>query len=286
MSAKHLTLGSGEIQLTQYDWDHPTSDVSISDGYFLHMSLTPRRGSAHATYIDRDRGVSRKIGRVMFIPPGRMLHSRSDSGRQRSLQCSLRPQVVEDFLAREPNLGDAILAEGLDLNRPEIDAVMMKILDELCNPGFAQDAMVELLLNTLAITLVRTLRLNLKETAPIHGGLAPWRMRLIRERVFADEPAPHLGELAQLCNMSVRHLTRAFRAEADMTIASFVEHAMVDRARRLLGNSDQPITEIATRLGFASPSSFTYAFRRATGALPSEFRRRFSAASPVAQHPS
>ena len=85
--------------------------------------------------------------------------------------------------------------------------------------------------------------------------------------------------------MSVRHLTRAFKAETGMTIATFVEHAMVDRARILLSNSDHSIGEIATRLGFSTHSNFTYAFRRATGLLPAEFRRRSLPAQLVGSNP-
>jgi AraC family transcriptional regulator len=34
------------------------------------------------------------------------------------------------------------------------------------------------------------------------------------------------------------------------------------------------VKEIAFALGFSSPSSFTFAFRRAVGSSPSEFRQR------------
>lgn len=270
-----LSLGMGDIQVVQYKWDRPTSDVWISDTYFLHMSLTPRPEPAQAAYVDSDRRMFRNIGRVMFAAPGRTVQTVGRNGRKKSLLCSLQPKLFENVLGREPNWDDATLGEGLALNRPEVDHALLRIYDELRNPGFAQEFMVESLLNALAITLVRTLRIHREEPATSIGGLAPWRIRRIRERVFSDQPAPQLGELAQLCNMSVRHLTRAFKAEADMTIASFVEHAMVERARRMLANSDCSISEIAECLGFASQSSFTCAFRRATGTRPAEFRRQF-----------
>jgi AraC family transcriptional regulator len=47
----------------------------------------------------------------------------------------------------------------------------------------------------------------------------------------------------------------------------------IEIAKRQLA-SDQSIKSIAFELGFASPSSFSYAFRRATGAAPRQFRQR------------
>jgi AraC family transcriptional regulator len=38
--------------------------------------------------------------------------------------------------------------------------------------------------------------------------------------------------------------------------------------------TDQSVKAIAYSLGFASPSSFSYAFRRASGETPREFRQR------------
>jgi AraC family transcriptional regulator len=273
-----ISLNSGDIEIVQYDWSLPTSDVWISNFYFLQMSLTPRHQVPQVTYLDVDRRISRSIGRVMLVPPGRKVHTLGGDGRERSLQCSLQPNVINNLLGREPNWDEALLAEGLKLNRPEVDCVLLKIYDELCNPGFAQEFMADLLLNNLAVSLVRTLKLHHEEPVENRGGLATWRMRLIRERIFSEQPTPKLNELADLCKMSVRHLTRAFRTETDMTIASFIEHAMVDRARNLLSSSDHSISEVASLLGFSSSSSFTYAFRRATGWRPAEFRRqsRFS----------
>jgi AraC family transcriptional regulator len=52
-----------------------------------------------------------------------------------------------------------------------------------------------------------------------------------------------------------------------------VERCRVEHARRLLA-ADQSVKAIAYSLGFASPSGFCFAFRRATGETPREFRQR------------
>ena len=56
------------------------------------------------------------------------------------------------------------------------------------------------------------------------------------------------------------------------SIGQYVEEARIETAKRLLLNGDT-IKSIAFTMGFASASSFSFAFRRATGRAPKEFRQ-------------
>jgi AraC family transcriptional regulator len=100
-------------------------------------------------------------------------------------------------------------------------------------------------------------------------------MRLIDDRLRESLAAPTLSELATLCNMSVRQLTRAFRTSRRRSIGDHMAQCRLDHAKRLL-TDDRSIKSVAYSLGFSSPSSFSYAFRRATGQSPREFQQRVS----------
>lgn len=268
-----LDFPSGRADLLRYEWAQDTADVWTSDRYFFHLCLTPRPGAARAVYLDADRRVAEQVGRLMFVPPGRTIRSGGAKGAQRSLHCSIRAEVINDLLPAEPVWSDAALAEGLHLRSPEIDWFLLKMLEELRQPGFAAPVLAESLAQGLAVAVIRKFRLHEGQAQAKTGGLSQARMRRIRERVEAEQPAPQLGELAALCDMSVRHLTRAFKAETGMTIARFVEHATIERARAMLGAGDRSIGEIAQCLGFSNSGSFAHAFRRATGIRPSEVRQ-------------
>jgi AraC family transcriptional regulator len=73
--------------------------------------------------------------------------------------------------------------------------------------------------------------------------------------------------------LSVRQLTRGFRASRGRSIGDYVAQSRIDHAKRLLATK-QSVKAISYSLGFASPSSFSFAFRRATGETPREFRQR------------
>lgn len=272
-----LDFGRGIVEVRRYSWLRETDDVWTSDSYFLHMSLTPRPSPASATFLDGGPSSPELVGRIMFVPPGRTVRSGGPRGRQRSIHCALSAPMVDGLLDRSPTWDSASLAEGLHLSGPEIEWLLLKIHSELRQAGFAAQVVVESLANTLAVALIRRFGMERSgNPSPRMGGLAPWRMRLIRERVFADQPAPDLTELAELCGMSVRHLSRAFKSETGSTIAKFVEQATIERARNLLTGTDKPIAEIARTLGFSSSANFAYAFRRATGLRPSDLEGRRS----------
>jgi AraC family transcriptional regulator len=102
-------------------------------------------------------------------------------------------------------------------------------------------------------------------------GLAAWRLRLIDERARELGKAPSLLELAEICNLSVRQLSRGFRISRGCSIGHYVEQTRIDNAKRLLIGG-KSVKSVAYSMGFASPSSFSYAFRRTTGTSPAEYR--------------
>lgn len=97
-------------------------------------------------------------------------------------------------------------------------------------------------------------------------------MRLISELVHDSKVMPSLGDLAHACQLSRRHLMRAFRQETGQTVGEFVRYRAIDKAMKLLRDTDQPIATIATEVGFSSPSAFSSAFRRVTGESPRKYR--------------
>jgi AraC family transcriptional regulator len=131
--------------------------------------------------------------------------------------------------------------------------------------------MIEFLSGELAVEIGRFGREVVERS--MSGGLASWRLRLIDERLSDDPTAPALKELAALCGLSVRQLTRGFRASRGSSLGDYIEQRRMENAKRML-MAGESIKSIAFAMGFASPSSFTYAFRRAIGISPTHFRTR------------
>jgi len=82
---------------------------------------------------------------------------------------------------------------------------------------------------------------------------------------------PGVHAAAESANMSSRTLQRRL-AEAGVTYTGLVTASRVILARDWLIETDMPIAEIATRLGYMDDSNFTRAFHRETGFSPRAFR--------------
>ncbi len=78
--------------------------------------------------------------------------------------------------------------------------------------------------------------------------------------------------VARALNISRRTLTRRLK-EAGTNFSDILARVRVRIASRHLRETNQQVSEIASRLGYSSSSAFALAFRRATGQSPSEFRR-------------
>ena len=258
-------------QIVRFDIPRPTDSLVATDArYQINMCLTPRPLHARAGYEARwGRHRFERLGDIFMVPPGEVLRCRGERGQQTSLTCQIDPEMLDAIGA--PQWDDRQLAASLDITSARIRALLFRLTGEVRYPGIGAERMLALLGEELAIEIARHCR-EVHER-PATGGIASWRLRLIDERLAEDGAAPSLGELAARCNLSVRQLTRGFRASRGCSIGDYVETRRIEAAKRLLAGGDS-VKGVAFAMGFASPSSFTFAFRRAVGVSPRQFRQR------------
>lgn len=260
-------------QIVRFDIPEPTDTRhAVGAAYHVNMCLTPRPLESRGGY-RRRWGPHRmeRLGDIFVLPPDEELFVKGGSGRQASLICTLDPDFVHEMAGRPLEWDDRHLAAALDIGSAQMRALLFRITAEVRHPGLASERMLEFLGGELAIELARY-SFEVAER-PITGGLAGWRLRLIDERLADDLTAPALSKLAELCGLSVRQLTRGFRVSRACSIGDYIEQRRMEAAKRLLMEGES-IKTVAFTMGFASPSSFTFAFRRAVGASPSTFRQR------------
>jgi len=106
----------------------------------------------------------------------------------------------------------------------------------------------------------------------LHAPL-PQDPRLVRacQQVF-DTPSISVGldVMASQAGMSRRTFTRLFRAQTGASFADWRQQVCLLAAIERLSQG-QPVTRVALDLGYASPSAFASAFRRALGQTPTHY---------------
>ena len=106
------------------------------------------------------------------------------------------------------------------------------------------------------------------------GGLAAWQQRIVAAHIEENlgETIP-LAELATLVSLSPYHFCRAFKQSFGLPPHRYHTSRRIEHAKALLAESRLSVTEIGLRVGFSESSSFTAAFRKATGLTPTAYAR-------------
>lgn len=260
------------VRLVRFESAQPADDdFLVQDAHRLDLSLTPRPRNARACYPEHwSPHRFERLGDVLFVPEGQLMHVRGDPSRRTSINCFLHAGPIRALFEDDLEWTDRRLDASLDISSTTIRSLMLRLGEEAQHPGFASPMLAELIATQLVIELFRYGSAIISR--PATGGLAPWQLRIIDERLAEPHSAPTLAELAGLCRLSVRGLTGAFRASRGCSIGEWVTRSQINHAKRLLVG-DENIKSIAYSMGFASPSSFSYAFRRATGQTPRQFRQ-------------
>jgi AraC family transcriptional regulator len=261
------------VQLTRVSHPTPGEHPFRPDGvYWVDLCLTPRRPNASARYVDRWAAHRfQPMGTVIALPPHERLCLKTGGGQHRSIICQLRAEAVDRHLPDDFEWSDRKLEACLDIASASIRTLLQRLAVEMRHPGLASGDLLEATATLLSIEIARYLT-DMREPVET-GGLAAWRLRTIDRRLGEQGALPTLAELASLCNMSVRHLTRGFRVSRGCSINIYFAQNRIEAAKRRLADGDS-IKAIASSLGFSSQGNFTYAFRRETGVTPSLYKSR------------
>jgi two-component system response regulator YesN len=109
-------------------------------------------------------------------------------------------------------------------------------------------------------------RLSPCDLCTIEGTIA-YIDRHYRERLSADQ-------LSVEFNISKSKLQAGFQEMTGLTLHNYILKVRVDKAKRLLKDTNDPVKSIASAMGFKRPSHFIYTFKEFTSQTPSEYRLR------------
>jgi AraC family transcriptional regulator len=105
------------------------------------------------------------------------------------------------------------------------------------------------------------------------GGLSQRNLRQISGYIEAHlAETLTIAELAAIADLSPFHFCRMFKRSLLLTPHQYVMQQRVERAKRLLQQSEVSISAITQQCGFANPSHLSKWFRQLTGITPTAYR--------------
>jgi AraC family transcriptional regulator len=106
------------------------------------------------------------------------------------------------------------------------------------------------------------------------SGLARWQSRAAIEHINANLASKlTLAEIAKVVSLSKGHFSRAFKISLGVTPWAYIITARVERAKRMIRATREPLSQISSACGFADQAHLCRAFRRWVGASPGIWRR-------------
>lgn len=139
--------------------------------------------------------------------------------------------------------------------------------------GAYRHAMMAALMNQCLILVFRRLAELPENQLPWLSALDDPRLARSLDAILAHPERPHTVEsLAGLAGMSRSAFARSFHECFERTPIDYVRDVRLRRGARLLHRGNLSVSEIADRVGFASRSHFSRAFRDQFGCSPARFR--------------
>ncbi|RPI20397.1 MAG: helix-turn-helix domain-containing protein [Acidobacteria bacterium] len=110
------------------------------------------------------------------------------------------------------------------------------------------------------------------------GPLDPFLdLRLHRVKDLVESTYPErisLATAAAAACLERKYFSKFFRRAVGIPFSVWLSEFRIEKAKELLSTRDDPVLDIAFRVGFQSMRTFERRFRRVTGLTPHEFRRK------------
>ncbi|HIK03237.1 MAG TPA: helix-turn-helix transcriptional regulator [Trichormus sp. M33_DOE_039] len=160
---------------------------------------------------------------------------------------------------------------------PLIHHIGLVLKSELESNGDGNRVYIESLTNTLCVHLLKNycVASNTNLYYSKDRGLSHWKLKqaiaYINDNLDQDLT---LAEIAAVVDMSMYHFSRLFKQSTGFAPHQYVMNCRIERAKKLLIQTNQSIEKICEQIGFQSQSHFTNVFRKIMGITPRAYREQ------------
>ncbi len=224
-----------------------------------------------------------KSGVSLLANPHQFAQFKLDRRKNDLLLVRLKPELLIETAARLRlyQTGSHLLFRSplVPTEDARLGRTLESIAAELETGATGWKEVIRSMVNQLAVYLLRE-HINVRRSDEIElsrVGLVDRRLRRAVE--FMHDNCGReltLAEIASAAYLSEFHFARLFKKITGLTPHAYLAGLRVERARRLLAESDLSIVEVGAAVGYASQSHFTKIFREATGLTPRSFRQAVS----------
>ena len=255
--------GSGEI--VQPPMDH-------------HYVVLHLGGPKHVTRSGGGRTVSVSVeeGALTLVPAGTK-YDWTTTGPIDFVHLYVHPSRLNALIASkyDRDAAGVALDEGIGIADPMLAQLMREMLAESTAEELGAHSYLDALLDAALAHLARRHSNLVAPVQPLRSALSQQRLRRVSDYIEAHFAQPvRLDDLAAAAGLSRFHFSRSFQAAMGEAPMAYLVRRRLEEAKRLLRTSDLRVSEIAQACGLGAASQFAALFKRATGFMPSAYRRQ------------
>jgi AraC family transcriptional regulator len=200
----------------------------------------------------------------------------ADSRPHEMLHVYLEPNFVKKTAETcDLNYDQMAIEPQIAVRDEQLSHMAMSLLCELNAENIVGRLYADSVASAFAIQLIRRYSC-LKDVGMAKGGMAPHKLRRALEYIsdkLEQQSGIALDVVAQEVGMSRFHFSRVFKESMGLSPINYIVRQRIERAKKLLTETELPIADIALQAGFSGQSHFTTFFRKLVGLTPRDFRR-------------
>ncbi|OXA86599.1 helix-turn-helix domain-containing protein [Flavobacterium hercynium] len=223
-------------------------------------------------------------GGMSFVAPGQILRMQDEEADYSGMSLHIHPDFIRPYSLntniKKYGFFSYSAAEALYLSEKEKETILgvFKNISEELNEridNFSQDVIIsqiEVLLNYSNRFYNRQF---ITRKANNHDVLS--KLEILLEDYFKDEKiiengVPTVQLLADALQLSPRYLSDLLRNTSGQNTQQFIHDKLIEKAKEYIANGNFSVSEIAYKLGFEHPQSFSKLFKKKTSITPLAFK--------------
>ena len=212
----------------------------------------------------------------LFMLPGGVDFGVRLGGDLSTVHLYVRQAIVEEVAAdlSSPGSGRIELIPRLGAKDPLIERLALEVRDALTDQDSSAPIYIDYLTRAVAARLIRAHSTRSMPRPEAKAGTLT-RIQLNRAIEYMEENLDRrlaLIDVARAVGLSATHFARCFKQSTGSAPHQYLMRCRVERARRLLVETENAIAQIAFACGFAHQEHLTRVFRRLSGETPARFR--------------
>ena len=276
-----IAKGTGKLGMSAALWQtdiFADSERSRAACPHVHVISTCLVGGTESSlFIDGRHRYHRQIvpGSTGLVRAGEAPRSVNHTARGQYVQFYLPNKMLQQSATDEfKQTGLVELLPHCLRHDPVIAQMGAFVAQEIQAPSGGSQMMLDSVSLALIVRMLRTWSSLSERTDLLKAGLAPWQQEraiaLLQSRYHENLS---VSDLAAEARLSPFHFIRSFRRSVGVPPHQYLTRIRLERGRVLLETTNLPVSDVASQIGYESPSYFARLFRRNYGMTPTDYRR-------------